>query len=573
MLKFLNKIEPLQSYIFACKLSMQQHPRLKWNFIGMFMLVLLAAFFETLFPYLMKLLIDQVEQNRTLQLRSLFEIKLLYLLVIAYATAWLMSQLLIWCKNLYSMVMSVNFETSLMAKGIQNFLALPKQKQDEIEAAAFITDIQRGGSALSEMTFSLFILLGPIVLQLFFIFVVLFKIINGVFGLFFVIAILMAFIASFWISQKSSHFFDQMYAQRNKINQTILEKVSYSYEIKIKHAQQYEQNRLEQTLDEYRTVIKSTNMRIGILMMVQVFLIFLFLLGFMLYTVYISQTQQITSGDFVLISTYIIQLTMPFLMISQSLMRVNGNMVALKIYRQYFNLPHEQYQTQSVSNKILPMLYQFKDATLNLGKNKISHFNLNIRSNTCYAIVGQTGRGKTSLLHYLMGISKIESGHLYYKNLEISKAFSVEIFQQVSFVAQQSVVFSGSLRDNLIYNSGYSYTDAELMLWLERFKLQSILEKNQLKLNDELGDVYKNFSGGEKQRISLLRAILAKPQVLILDEPTSALDADTATQIILLIVQQVPSVIMVTHAKDCIAMADELIDLDQIMLNAAINSA
>lgn len=111
------------------------------------------------------------------------------------------------------------------------------------------------------------------------------------------------------------------------------------------------------------------------------------------------------------------------------------------------------------------------------------------------------------------------------------------------------------------------------MLWLERFKLQSILEKNQLKLNDELGDVYKNFSGGEKQRISLLRAILAKPQVLILDEPTSALDADTATQIMLLIVQQVPSVIMVTHAKDCIAMADELIDLDQIMLNAAIHSA
>ena len=572
MMKFLNKIEPLQNYIFACKLSMQQHPRLKWDFIGMFMLVLLAAFFETLFPYLMKLLIDQVEHSRTLQIRSLFEIKLLYLLVIAYATAWLMSQLISWSKNLYSMVMSVNFETSLMAKGIQNFLALPKANQDDIEAAALITDIQRGGSALSEMTFTLFILLGPIVLQLFFIFVVLFKIISGMFGLFFVVAILMAFMASFWISKKSSHLFDQMYGQRNKINQVILEKVSYSYEIKLKHAQQYEQKRFEQNLNQYRTVIKSTNIRIGMLMMAQVFLIFLFLLGFMLYTVYISQKQQITSGDFVLISTYIIQLTMPFLMISQSLMRVNGNMVALRIYRQYFNLPHEQYQTESVSDKNMPMLYQFKDVTLNLGKNKISHFNLNIRSNTCYAIVGQTGRGKTSLLHYLMGISKIESGHLYYKNLEISKEFPVEMFQQVSFVAQQSVIFSGSLRDNLIYNSGYTYTDHELMLWLEQFKLQSILEKNQLKLNDELGDVYKNFSGGEKQRISLLRAILTKPQVLILDEPTSALDSDTAAQVMLQILQHVPSVIMVTHAKDCIAMADELIDLDQMMLSSTIHS-
>ena len=103
-------------------------------------------------------------------------------------------------------------------------------------------------------------------------------------------------------------------------------------------------------------------------MMLQVFFVFVFLFGFMFYTAYISQTQQITSGDFVLVSTYIIQLTMPFLMISQSLMRVNGNVVALKIYRQYFDLPHENYQHQRIGNHAAPVLYRFYNATLMLGK-------------------------------------------------------------------------------------------------------------------------------------------------------------------------------------------------------------
>ncbi|WP_119026119.1 ATP-binding cassette domain-containing protein [Acinetobacter soli] len=568
MMKFLRNFEPIANYIFACKISVQQHPRLKWDFIGMFVLVLLVAFFETLFPYLMKLLIDQVEQNRSLQIRSLFEIKLLYLLVIAYAIAWLMSQLLSWGKNLYSMVMSVNFETSLMAKGVENFLTLPKSQQDEIEVASFITDLQRGGSAISEMTFSVFILLGPIVLQLSFIFVVLFKTINATFSLFFVLAVLVAFVTSFGLSRKSSHIFDRMYAQRNKINQAILEKVSQSYEIKIKHAQAFEQKRLAHTLAQYRKVIKGTNLHIGILMMLQVFFVFVFLFGFMLYTAYISQTQQITSGDFVLVSTYIIQLTMPFLMISQSLMRVNGNVVALKIYRQYFDLPHENYQHQRIGNHAAPVLYRFYNATLMLGKQKISDFNLEIHAHKRYVIIGQTGRGKTSLLHYLIGLSKLESGRLYYKDLDISQDFALDIFNEVAFVGQNAVIFSGSLRDNLIYNYHYVYSDHELLQWLKDFKLDKILEKNNIDLDTPLEDITKNLSGGEKQRISLLRALLAKPQVLLLDEPTSALDAETATHVMFFILKQVPSVVMVTHAQDCIALADQVINLDQLLADA-----
>ena len=63
---------------------------------------------------------------------------------------------------------------------------------------------------------------------------------------------------------------------------------------------------------------------------------------------------------------------------------------------------------------------------------------------------------------------------------------------------------------------------------LDQFNLLHILKKHQLTLDDDLTEIYKNFSGGEKQRICILRGLLARPQLLILDEPTAALDVDTA---------------------------------------------
>ena len=107
----LKRFEWIKNYRFACQLAMQRYSRLKLDFILMFLLVVFVAIFGTLFPYLMKLLVDQVEQNHHIEIAHLFSIEKLYLLVLAYAAAWLMSQLLSWCQNLFSMIMSVNFET------------------------------------------------------------------------------------------------------------------------------------------------------------------------------------------------------------------------------------------------------------------------------------------------------------------------------------------------------------------------------------------------------------------------------------------------------------------------------
>ncbi|HCQ9722687.1 TPA: ATP-binding cassette domain-containing protein, partial [Acinetobacter baumannii] len=151
------------------------------------------------------------------------------------------------------------------------------------------------------------------------------------------------------------------------------------------------------------------------------------------------------------------------------------------------------------------------------------------------------------------------------KNIDISHNFSKHIFNEVVYVAQQPIIFPYSLRENLVYNSQHIYEDSYLLLMLEQFNLSHILKKHQLTLDDDLTEIYKNFSGGEKQRICILRGLLARPQLIILDEPTAALDVDTAKNILEYIQQVVPSIIMITHSPYAMELADEVIDLEKLL--------
>jgi ATP-binding cassette subfamily B protein len=355
-----------------------------------------------------------------------------------------------------------------------------------------------------------------------------------------------------------------MYQQDNQVNSHLIHQISNSYEIKVKNAVPFQLSKFNDTLNSYITTAKDRNKKIGLLMISQLFLIFLFLLIFMLFTVFLSTEKRLTPGAFVLISTYIIQLTNPFLAVSQSLMRLNGNFVALAKYRQYFNLNKEQYTYSAAKDS--EILFQFINAQFLLGKRAIDHFNLTISANKTYVIIGQTGLGKTSLMNYLMGVYQIQSGQLLYKGVDISHHFSKHIFDEVVYVAQQPVIFPYSLRENLVYNSQYIYEDSYLLQMLEQFNLLHILKKHQLTLDDDLTEIYKNFSGGEKQRICILRGLLARPQLMILDEPTAALDVDTAKNILKYIQQVVPSVIMITHSPYAMELADEVIDLEKLLI-------
>lgn len=176
--------------------------------------------------------------------------------------------------------------------------------------------------------------------------------------------------------------------------------------------------------------------------------------------------------------------------------------------------------------------------------NDITH---KFEKNKSYAIVGTSGSGKTTLINLLLGKYNNYSGDIYYNNTELKEISIDSLFEISSFVEQNVFVFDDSIINNIT-----------MYLKIEEELLKEAINKSGLAtLIEEKGPDYRcgengcNLSGGEKQRISIARALVKKSQLLLLDEATSALDNETSASITnnLLAIDNTTK-IMITHRLD-----------------------
>jgi ATP-binding cassette subfamily B protein len=515
-------------------------------------------------PYIMKEIVDLSKAGSTqLQLTELWSWANLYTLAAAFLLGWLMMHLLNHAQGVLSAVVQIKLETSVLYQSLGKYFDLKFSEQKKIETGVISSDLWRGSEAFATITYTVLFVLLPILFQIFSIVFILTRSIDLVYAFIFLVFAVLTFAINIFVAFRSQDVFTQYYDAQNQTNQFLIEKIQHHADVKANAATVHEMHQFDSKVTHFQTALIRTNVKLALYMVLQVLFVGLFLLVFMLMTVHLFRDQQVTTGDFVLISSYIVSLTMPLLLVSQSVIRLKGNFIALDKLHAYFVLPKEEIQNLRIMDS--EILYEFKNAEFYLGKNKIQHFNYQIKKGKCYVAMGQTGIGKTSFLNYLIGLEQIEKGQLLYKNIDISQQFSSTIFNEIAVVGQMPIVYSGSLRDNLIYNSPYRYSDTELEQWLAKFNLLGILEKNQLGLNDDLQHIYKSFSGGEKQRISMIRALLKQPKLLIMDEPTAALDEQTGLYLMPFIRSKVDSIFMISHAQYAKQFADEILDFGQLL--------
>ena len=180
------------------------------------------------------------------------------------------------------------------------------------------------------------------------------------------------------------------------------------------------------------------------------------------------------------------------------------------------------------------------------GKNILKGINLAFISGRRYSLVGPSGGGKTTLLRLLNRLDEPSSGAIYYDGKDIKKTPVLELRRRVGMVFQIPVVFSGTVKDNLLlpYRLGVISKDA-IEVKIERNLQLAGLEIEYV--NQEAQDL----SVGQKQRLNIARALMNEPEVLLLDEPTGALDPTAAKHLITSIIELNErlglTVIMVTH--------------------------
>jgi ATP-binding cassette subfamily B protein len=146
------------------------------------------------------------------------------------------------------------------------------------------------------------------------------------------------------------------------------------------------------------------------------------------------------------------------------------------------------------------------------------------------AFVGPSGAGKTTLVKLLVGLYRPKTGHIHYNGIPEDEVKIDSLRERIGFVTQDAQLFSGSIRENLLFVQPDA-SDAECMDVLRQASVQSLLARADRGLDTVIGEGGVKVSGGEKQRLSIARALLRKPQLLVFDEATSSLDSLTEEEI------------------------------------------
>lgn len=170
----------------------------------------------------------------------------------------------------------------------------------------------------------------------------------------------------------------------------------------------------------------------------------------------------------------------------------------------------------------------FKHLTAN--RNALNHISFETNSGETIAFVGPSGSGKTTLVKLLVGLYQPLEGDILYNNI-LSKDIDLDqLREKIGFVTQDTQLFSGTIRENLQFVRPGA-TDEECMDVLQRAACQTLLARADKGLSTVIGEGGVKVSGGEKQRLSIARALLRKPDILVFDEATSSLDSITEEEI------------------------------------------
>ncbi|UKJ07529.1 ABC transporter ATP-binding protein [Solitalea lacus] len=170
----------------------------------------------------------------------------------------------------------------------------------------------------------------------------------------------------------------------------------------------------------------------------------------------------------------------------------------------------------------------FKHQSAN--RNAISDITFTVEQGDTIAFVGPSGAGKSTLVKLLVGLYRPQQGAILYNGIESNKIDLDELREKIGFVTQETQLFAGTIRENLKFVRPNA-TDDECMDVLHKAACHTLLARADKGLDTLIGEGGVKVSGGEKQRLSIARALLRRPDLLVFDEATSSLDSLTEEEI------------------------------------------
>lgn len=221
----------------------------------------------------------------------------------------------------------------------------------------------------------------------------------------------------------------------------------------------------------------------------------------------------------------------------------------------------KQQKIKNFSNNINFLNVSFKYRNTN--EFILKNFDLRINKNRIIGIKGKTGRGKSTVINLLSGLLQPTSGSISIDGVDYKEIDTDSFHKIIGLVPQFIYLMDTSIKENITFLSS-DISEDDLKIAIQNSCLKDFVEKLPKGLETIIGEKNNKISGGQAQRIGLARALVKKPQILILDEPTNALDVETEAEILenLKALKSDFTIIIISHDDNPLKICDDIIDLN-----------
>ena len=274
-------------------------------------------------------------------------------------------------------------------------------------------------------------------------------------------------------------------------------------------------------------------------------------------------SQHMSIGTLMTFNTLLVYFFNPIEKILQLQNNFQKSIIAINRLTEIIELPTEFNNEEEIESIINgDIVIENLQFGYNTKYNVFENLNLIIPHNKKVAIIGKSGSGKTTLIRLIMRLYNYEKGHIYINHKNIIDFNKQSLRKIIGYVGQDSFFFSGSILENI--NLHHQNSMERVIEVCKMVKIHDFISSLPNTYMSQISENGRNFSAGQKQRLSLARAILLNPKILILDEATSNLDVETELEIdsVLSKLTSQMTVIMIAHRLSTISRCDQILFLE-----------
>lgn len=386
----------------------------------------------------------------------------------------------------------------------------------------------------------------------------------------FVIVIPLLLVAIILLAKKILPLFTKLQKLTDRINQVIREKLTGVRVIRAFATQGYERKRYDKANKDIYEVSLKASYRMAILMPVVMFVINMSSVAVVWFGSHLVGDGAMQIGDMMAFMQYAIQVLFSILAVTMLFVMIPRAMVSVKRINEVLDtesvikektefVPKEKF-TKPGEIEFINATFQYLDGD----EPVLSDMNFKIEKGQTVAILGGTGSGKTSLLSLIMRFYDITSGTIKVGGVDIKDIPLEQLRDMMGYVPQKSVLFSGTIESNIKYGK-QDATEEEMIRAAKISQSYDFISSLDEKFNAPVAQGGTNFSGGQKQRLSIARAIIKNPDIYLFDDSFSALDFQTDKKLREALAENVSgaTVVIVAQRVSTVLNADKILFIDE----------